>query len=490
MWETPLGYKFRDETLLKIALTRTSFIARQKYLFLLLPFEEFNYPFSQEEHMSNFSRLKFLGTHVLGLVVGQLLFATSKYHDEKTLTRIFATILGSKGAMVECSRALGLPEQLMTRMDGGEIAQKVYAQGSVLFEHMQALFGAIWLDSDRDFAIIKKCFEELALINDTSDKNSYHITVAKYAKFPINFSILQKNLGYTFSDTDLLINALARESARKEKMIESGSSFQIFEFLGDKVLNCVIADWLVRHVKGAAKQLVPIYTQLTSNTGLLLPEIAKDINLGQGLIIGKGEEQQNVRNNLRKLVDHVEAMLGACWLDCECNYVTIYSVIENLIERHVCLEQDNTADTVQVCLKRDKNQFSSFAQFQQNTKVSNNKEELFPPLKNDLNLSSVNSKKQNSNQANVSYAQIATCTSGLNIKNNKINQTIEMPQDKKIKNKKEKKTAQVPANWLNFYKKTDISRPVNANSVNKDKIYINQAKPEVNNMQIFPVLRK
>ena len=146
-----------------------------------------------------------------------------------------------------------------------------------------------------------------------------------------NVQTLSKALGYTFKNPKLMIQALTRRSAIEEKIIE-GQDFQRLEFLGDRVLNLVISE-IVYHVcptfgEGKMTQKA---SELTNNKGPLR-DIALRLKLDQYLIVGKGEEINNVRNNCKVLSDIVEAMIGAIWIDCGHDYEVIWYIIYDLFK--------------------------------------------------------------------------------------------------------------------------------------------------------------
>lgn len=121
------------------------------------------------------------------------------------------------------------------------------------------------------------------------------------------FAHLHRALGYTFSDTQLLEQALTHRSAAKKHN-------ERLEFLGDAVLGMVIADALF-----AAFPSVPEgkLTRMRSTLvkGDTLAELAKEANVGELLNLGQGELKSGGHRRGSILADAMEAILGAIYLD-------------------------------------------------------------------------------------------------------------------------------------------------------------------------------
>ena len=131
---------------------------------------------------------------------------------------------------------------------------------------------------------------------------------------PIGGEALEKVLGYHFSNTDLLINALCHSSYVNEQSQHRLTSNERLEFLGDAVLNLAISHLLMHHYPNFAEG------ELSRNRAFLVNEtqlatIARKMDLGPHLLLGKGEEQTDGREKNSILADAVEAVLAAIYLD-------------------------------------------------------------------------------------------------------------------------------------------------------------------------------
>src|SRR3989440_11777135 len=124
---------------------------------------------------------------------------------------------------------------------------------------------------------------------------------------------LQFELGYRFKDTQLLTKALTHSSHANEKAISDGDNEQL-EFLGDSVLGFLVADFLFRaHPHLTEGQLSKLKGFFVSSANLV--KYAERINLGEYLQLGKGEEKTGGRTKQALLVDALEAIIGAIYLD-------------------------------------------------------------------------------------------------------------------------------------------------------------------------------
>ena len=128
-----------------------------------------------------------------------------------------------------------------------------------------------------------------------------------------DLSELQHDLGYTFKDTQLLIQALTHSSHANEKNTGIRDNEQL-EFLGDSVLGFLVSDFLYRaHPHLTEGQLSKLKGFFVSSANLV--KYAERVRLGEYLQLGKGEEKTGGRTKQALLVDALEAVLGAIYLD-------------------------------------------------------------------------------------------------------------------------------------------------------------------------------
>ena len=123
---------------------------------------------------------------------------------------------------------------------------------------------------------------------------------------------LQQVLGIQFKNPSLLEQALTHSSFVNEQ--QGTSSNERLEFLGDAILDLIIAEKLFHdlpdHAEGEMTQIRAIL--VSSGT---LCQLAKSINLGSYLYLGKGEEASGGREKRTNLESAMEAVIAAVYLD-------------------------------------------------------------------------------------------------------------------------------------------------------------------------------
>lgn len=125
---------------------------------------------------------------------------------------------------------------------------------------------------------------------------------------------LQENLGYRFRDESLLRGALYHSSYANEHRNENIVSNERLEFLGDAVLGFVSAEFLYSRFPNAPEgELTRIRAALVREESLF--EVAQSLQLGECLMLGKGEESGGGRQRPSILADCTEAVFAAVYLD-------------------------------------------------------------------------------------------------------------------------------------------------------------------------------
>ncbi|MCB1805397.1 MAG: ribonuclease III [Candidatus Competibacteraceae bacterium] len=131
---------------------------------------------------------------------------------------------------------------------------------------------------------------------------------------------LCRRLGYTFTDDALLRTALTHRSA-------AGANNERLEFLGDSILNFVIAEALFEHYPKAKEgELSRLRASLVK--GDTLADAARAIELGDYLNLGSGELKSGGFRRDSILADALEALLAAVYLDSD--FATCRALIRRL----------------------------------------------------------------------------------------------------------------------------------------------------------------
>ena len=124
---------------------------------------------------------------------------------------------------------------------------------------------------------------------------------------------LQETLGYKFADLRLLNKALTHKSYVNEKN-EPIKHNERFEFLGDSVLDVLVSDYLVCEFSDYAEGILSKIRAAVVNENCLAG-LARKIELGKLLLLGKGEDMSGGRDKSSILADAFEALAGALFRD-------------------------------------------------------------------------------------------------------------------------------------------------------------------------------
>ncbi len=130
---------------------------------------------------------------------------------------------------------------------------------------------------------------------------------------------LEEAINHAFRSAELLKRALTHSShAREAEMLRSGAERvpdnEQLEFLGDAVLGLVTTEELFRRFPEFSEgQLSKLRAHLVSKNHLI--RVAEQLQLGRYLRLGRGEEKSGGRNKSALLVDALEAVIGAVYLD-------------------------------------------------------------------------------------------------------------------------------------------------------------------------------
>jgi ribonuclease-3 len=142
-----IGYVFKNDALLKQAITHSSFSNEQKI-----------------NKIDNYERLEFLGDAVLELVSSEFLFNENKTMPEGQLTRLRASMV-CEPALAYCARDIELDKFIL--LGKGEEATGGRKRDSITSDVMEAVIGAIYLDGGLEDA---KRFINRFVLSDLENK--------------------------------------------------------------------------------------------------------------------------------------------------------------------------------------------------------------------------------------------------------------------------------------------------------------------------------
>ena len=135
---------------------------------------------------------------------------------------------------------------------------------------------------------------------------------------------MSRAIQHAFSDRALLARALTHRSF-------GADNNERLEFLGDSVLNCVVAQALLdRFPRAAEGELSRLRANLVNQQALF--EVALELDLGTSLRLGEGEARTGGHRRPSILADAFEAVVGAVFLDAGYDAASAF-VVANLGSR-------------------------------------------------------------------------------------------------------------------------------------------------------------
>lgn len=153
---------------------------------------------------------------------------------------------------------------------------------------------------------------------------------------------LETALGHAFQNSELLVRALTHRSLARQIEHESAQEDSAvagdnerLEFLGDAVLNLVVAEALFKlYPEWQEGELTRVRSRLVSRQHMA--QVGAAIELGDHLRLSKGEERSGLRRKTTVLSDSMEAVMGALFLDGGLERVQAFAVrqvIGNQVEQ-------------------------------------------------------------------------------------------------------------------------------------------------------------
>lgn len=127
-------------------------------------------------------------------------------------------------------------------------------------------------------------------------------------------AVLEERIGYSFQEKSLLRHALTHSSYANEKRMKKAANNERLEFLGDAVLELVSSEFIFKNQPQMPEgEMTKLRASLVCEPTLAF--CAREIALGDYLLLGKGEEGTGGRERDSILSDAMEAVIGAIYLD-------------------------------------------------------------------------------------------------------------------------------------------------------------------------------
>ncbi|MCF6249306.1 MAG: ribonuclease III, partial [Desulfobacula sp.] len=140
-------------------------------------------------------------------------------------------------------------------------------------------------------------------------------------------TVLEHNIGYDFEDKTLLDNALCHRSYLNENQDRCESDNERLEFLGDAVLGLCVGHFLMEISPSKNEgSLSKLRSNLVSEPALA--DMARSIDLGRFIRLGKGEAQSRGFDKNSILSDAFEALIAAVYLDA--GFETVYRLVKEI----------------------------------------------------------------------------------------------------------------------------------------------------------------
>ncbi len=167
---------------------------------------------------------------------------------------------------------------------------------------------------------------------------------------------LENRIGYSFNDIALLKQAMTHSSYANEQKINKFQNYERLEFLGDAVLELVSSEFLYNEYPSVPEgQLTKMRASMVCEPSLAF--CAKDLELGEFLLLGKGEESTGGRKRDSITSDAMEAVIGAIFLDggMKCAKDFIYRfILSDLEDKQLFYDsKTNLQEYIQGKLKKD-----------------------------------------------------------------------------------------------------------------------------------------
>jgi len=152
---------------------------------------------------------------------------------------------------------------------------------------------------------------------------------------------LQGKIGYKFSDSTLLIQAMTHSSYANDNMKNKLCSNERFEFLGDSLLGMVVA-LIIFSDRPSLKEGSMSKLRADFVCEKNLAELASSLDVGSYIMLSRGEDNSGGRKRPSMLADAFEAILAAMYLDG--GFDPVFDFISSLYKLHIEKPVQKTTD--------------------------------------------------------------------------------------------------------------------------------------------------
>lgn len=168
--------------------------------------------------------------------------------------------------------------------------------------------------------------------------------------------LLEERIGYRFQNIALLKQAITHSSFTNEQRINKFKHYERLEFLGDAVLELVSSEFLFKeHGNMPEGELTKLRASMVCEPSLAF--CARDLELGQFMYLGKGEENTGGRHRDSIVSDAMEAVIGAIYLDGGMEHAKTFInrfILSDLEDKQLFYDsKSNLQELIQGKLKKD-----------------------------------------------------------------------------------------------------------------------------------------
>lgn len=303
----------------------------------------FNKPM-EDTSQEGYSRsgLACVGNRVLMLTISDLVVQSSGLRSlsPEAVSTAVTSMTRADGPLRGMAAHWGFPDRHIYGPDYKDMKEAGRSKNAL--KAVEAVIGAVWYDSGHRYPVcltfVEECLEAMgANLCSYGDRSPCHIEGNKKGHLHGGaeaFTPLETLVGHHFQDRRFLAKALTCSSAVGEGLqpVEIGD-YQTLEYIGDRVLNLVISDSLVRdaatrdlsHIT-TSSMLSHAFMSLGSNRGPMA-RIAGIWGLAEHILMGKGDEANGNRDRSKLHADVMESVVGAIWLDSGGEYRHIRSLV-------------------------------------------------------------------------------------------------------------------------------------------------------------------
>jgi len=147
----------------------------------------------------------------------------------------------------------------------------------------------------------------------------------------VDFSQLEKKLGVSFGNIDLLKQALTHRSYLNENPGWAVGHNERLEFLGDAVIELAITEYLFREYSKPEGELTAYRAALVNAESLA--KVAIELGLDKYLLLSRGETKEFSRSKIEILSNTFEALIGAIYMDQ--GYRVCRDFLERVLVKHL-----------------------------------------------------------------------------------------------------------------------------------------------------------